>query len=54
MRRHPKNPILTRLDIPDVPPLIDDVTSVFNPGAAKFGTKYILMLRVQARSRETG
>lgn len=53
MRRHPKNPILTRLDIPDVPPLIDDVTSVFNPGAAKFGKKYILMLRVQARSRES-
>jgi beta-1,4-mannooligosaccharide/beta-1,4-mannosyl-N-acetylglucosamine phosphorylase len=53
MRRHPKNPILTRADIPDVPPLLTDATSVFNPGAVKAGGRYILMLRVQARSRET-
>jgi beta-1,4-mannooligosaccharide/beta-1,4-mannosyl-N-acetylglucosamine phosphorylase len=53
MRRHPGNPILTRADIPDVPPLLTDATSVFNPGAVKVGARYILVLRVQARSRET-
>jgi beta-1,4-mannooligosaccharide/beta-1,4-mannosyl-N-acetylglucosamine phosphorylase len=30
-----------------------DATSVFNPGAVKFGDRYLLMLRVQGRSRET-
>jgi beta-1,4-mannooligosaccharide/beta-1,4-mannosyl-N-acetylglucosamine phosphorylase len=30
-----------------------DATSVFNPGAVKFDGRYLLMLRVQARSRET-
>jgi beta-1,4-mannooligosaccharide/beta-1,4-mannosyl-N-acetylglucosamine phosphorylase len=53
MRRHPGNPILTRADIPDIPPLLTDATSVFNPGAVKAGDRYVLMLRVQARSRET-
>jgi len=53
MRRHPGNPILTRADIPDVPPLLTDATSVFNPGAIKAGGRTVLMLRVQARSRET-
>ena len=53
MRRHPANPILARADVPDVPPLLTDVTSVFNPGAVKAGDRYLLMLRVQARSRET-
>jgi beta-1,4-mannooligosaccharide/beta-1,4-mannosyl-N-acetylglucosamine phosphorylase len=51
--RYPQNPILTRLDIPDIEPHLFDVTSVFNPGAVKFGDKYFLMLRVQSRSRET-
>ena len=53
MKRHPNNPILTRLDIPDIPPHFTDVSSVFNPGAIKFGDKYLLMLRVQNRGRET-
>ena len=53
MHRHPKNPILTRKDIPNIPPHLIDVTSVFNPGAVKFKDKYLLMLRVQSRSRET-
>jgi len=53
LTRHPKSPILTRLDIPDIEPYFTDVTSVFNPGAVKFGDKYLLMLRVQSRSRET-
>jgi predicted GH43/DUF377 family glycosyl hydrolase len=51
--RHPKNPIVTRRDIPDIPPLLVDPTSVFNPGAAKFGGSLFLLLRVQSRSRET-
>lgn len=59
MKRYPKNPILTRADIPDIPPLLHDVSSVFNPGAvlrrdagAPPG-EITLLLRVQARSRET-
>ena len=53
MKRHAKSPILTREDIPDIYPQLVDATSVFNPGAIKFGDKYLLMLRVQSRSRET-
>jgi beta-1,4-mannooligosaccharide/beta-1,4-mannosyl-N-acetylglucosamine phosphorylase len=51
--RHPRNPILTRADIPDVPPRLADATSVFNPGAVRFRDRIVLLLRVQARSRET-
>jgi predicted GH43/DUF377 family glycosyl hydrolase len=32
MRRDPGNPILTRADMPDIPPRLTDATSVFNPG----------------------
>jgi beta-1,4-mannooligosaccharide/beta-1,4-mannosyl-N-acetylglucosamine phosphorylase len=53
MERSPKNPIITRKDIPHIPPLLTDVTSVFNPGAIKFENRYLLILRVQSRSRET-
>jgi beta-1,4-mannooligosaccharide/beta-1,4-mannosyl-N-acetylglucosamine phosphorylase len=53
MKRHSVNPILTRNDIPPIPPVLSDVTSVFNPGAIKDGSIYRLMLRVQSRSRET-
>lgn len=53
LTRHPKSPVLTRTDIPDIYPQLVDVTSVFNPGAIKFNDKYLLMLRVQSRSRET-
>lgn len=53
MKRHPINPILTRTDIPPIPPELNDVTSVFNPGAIKDGDTYRLILRVQSRSRET-
>jgi beta-1,4-mannooligosaccharide/beta-1,4-mannosyl-N-acetylglucosamine phosphorylase len=53
MNRHSRNPILTRKHIPEIPPLLSDVTSVFNPGAIKDGTSYRLILRVQDRSRET-
>jgi beta-1,4-mannooligosaccharide/beta-1,4-mannosyl-N-acetylglucosamine phosphorylase len=53
LRRVPGNPVLTRDDIPDIPPRLVDATSVFNPGAIKAGGIVSLMLRVQARSRET-
>jgi beta-1,4-mannooligosaccharide/beta-1,4-mannosyl-N-acetylglucosamine phosphorylase len=53
MQREKNNPIITRNDIPDIPPHLVDVTSVFNPGAIKFKGKYLLMLRVQNRGRET-
>ncbi len=53
MYRYSKNPIITREDIPDIAPYLVDATSVFNPGAIKFNDKYVLMLRVQNRGRET-
>jgi len=53
MIRNSKNPILTRKDIPDIYPNMIDATSVFNPGAIKYKDKYILILRVQNRGRET-
>lgn len=53
MHRHPSNPILTRADVPEIYPELLDATSVFNPGAVKFNDQYILLLRTQARSRET-
>jgi len=53
MNRVPGNPILTRASLPDIPPRLVDATSVFNPGAVKAGGITYLLLRVQARSRET-
>ena len=53
MKRHPNNPIITRKDIPSISPFLVDVSSVFNPGAIKFKDKYLLLLRVQNRGRET-
>jgi predicted GH43/DUF377 family glycosyl hydrolase len=53
MIRSPANPIITRADIPDVPPRLVDVTSVFNPGAIRLGDREVLVLRVQTRGRET-
>ncbi len=53
MKRSEHNPILTRADIPDIPPDLVDVTSVFNPGAVKIDGKTLLLLRVQNRGRET-
>ncbi|MEW6508242.1 MAG: glycoside hydrolase family 130 protein [Bacteroidota bacterium] len=53
LKRSKKNPIITRKDIPNIYPNLVDVTSVFNPGAIKFKNKYILLLRVQNRGRET-
>jgi len=53
MKRSPANPILTRAAIPAAVPHVVDVSSVFNPGAIKFGDTYLLVLRVQTRGRET-
>ncbi|MBU0637616.1 MAG: glycoside hydrolase family 130 protein [Planctomycetes bacterium] len=53
MKRSPANPILTRTDIPDIPPDVVDVSSVFNPGAIRVGDRDLLLLRVQTRGRET-
>ncbi len=47
------NPVLTRGDIPDVPPYLVDATSVFNPGAIRFNDQQLLLLRVQSRGRQT-
>lgn len=53
VKRYSKNPILTRADIPAIRPHLVDVSSVFNPGAIRIGNRYLLMLRVQNRGRET-
>lgn len=53
LRRHPANPILTRADVPEIPPHLVDVSSVFNPGAALLDERTHLLLRVQNRGRET-
>lgn len=53
LQRNRANPILTRADIPDVSRHVSDVTSVFNPGAVWWNDRFILMLRVQTRGRET-
>ena len=53
MRRSALNPILTREDIPDVPGVLHDVSSVFNPGAISTEDGVSLVLRVQTRGRET-
>jgi predicted GH43/DUF377 family glycosyl hydrolase len=45
VKRYEKNPILTADDMP-VP-----CNSVFNPGAIKFGDKYLLFLRVEGHDR---
>jgi predicted GH43/DUF377 family glycosyl hydrolase len=51
--RSPDNPILTREHVPDIPPDLVDVSSVFNPGAVVHNGRVLLLLRVQTRGRET-
>ena len=53
MERYMNNPVVSIKDIPDIPPYLIDVTSVFNPGATGFNNKILLLLRVQNRARET-
>ena len=52
-RRHGTGPLLSRHDIPPMPPLITDPSGVFNPGAVMVEGRTILLLRVQTRGRRT-
>ena len=51
--RSSDNPIITTMDIPRMSPDIVDPSAVFNPGAVRWGDRYMLMLRVQTRGRRT-
>jgi beta-1,4-mannooligosaccharide/beta-1,4-mannosyl-N-acetylglucosamine phosphorylase len=51
--RYGDGPLLTRKDIPAMPPDIIDPSSVFNPGAIAKNGKTYLLLRVQTRGRRT-
>lgn len=53
LERDPRNPIITPDMVPDIYPQIVDATSVFNSGAIKMDDRYILLLRVQNRGRQT-
>jgi predicted GH43/DUF377 family glycosyl hydrolase len=54
LRRDSERPLLTREQIPDVPPELVDATSVFNPGACSLENgRPMLLLRVQTRGRRT-
>ncbi len=53
LRRYINNPILTREDIPDIPPWVVNASSVFNPGAIFHAERFKLLLRVQTRGRRT-
>lgn len=47
-------PLLTRLDLPaELPPYLQDASSVFNPGAIRIQGVTRLLLRVQGRGRQT-
>ena len=50
--RSSDNPIVTTMDLPRLPGIVDS-SSVFNPGAVRWGDRYMLMLRVQTRGRRT-
>ena len=54
MKRPPHNPVVTRADVPAIPPEYTDVSSVFNPGAIKFKGTYYLLLRGMAETHEPG
>ncbi len=53
MKRYENNPVVSREDVPYINERAYDVSSAFNPGAIKYDDKYILLLRVQNRGRET-
>lgn len=53
LRRVGDGPVLSRRDIPAMPPDIIDPSSVFNPGSALVGGVTVLLLRVQTRGRRT-
>jgi len=54
LQRDARGPLLTREQVPDVPPHLVDATSVFNPGACRLDNgQPLLLLRVQTRGRRT-
>jgi beta-1,4-mannooligosaccharide/beta-1,4-mannosyl-N-acetylglucosamine phosphorylase len=54
LRRRLEGPLLTRHDVPDIPPILVSATSVFNPGACRLSNgRPMLLLRVQTRGRRT-
>lgn len=53
LRRVSDRPLLTPADIPPLRPDLADVSSVFNPGAAVWRGRELLLLRVQTRGRTT-
>ena len=53
MKRHSKNPLITREDVISKHPALQDVSSVFNPGGVLFDGGVLLLLRVQNRARQT-
>ncbi len=54
LQRPTSIPVVTRADIPDVPPDLVDASSVFNPGACRLDDgRTLLLLRVQTRGRRT-
>lgn len=53
MKRCESNPIITRAEIRSSHPALRDVSSVFNPGGIMHQGRFLLLLRVQNRARET-
>ena len=53
LQRTDGGPLLTRREIPAMPPEIIDPSSVFNPGALRLDDRTYLLLRVQTRGRHT-
>jgi len=53
MKRHEKNPIISREDIPNITEELTDVSAVFNPGAVMFDGKILLLLNVLTRGGKT-
>lgn len=52
-QRYAHNPILQASHLQSEHPLLEDASSVFNPGGLLWREKTLLLLRVQSRSRET-
>jgi beta-1,4-mannooligosaccharide/beta-1,4-mannosyl-N-acetylglucosamine phosphorylase len=53
LKRYLNNPVLSREDLPELPPRLVDASSVFNPGAVRHDGRTRLLLRVQTRGRES-
>jgi beta-1,4-mannooligosaccharide/beta-1,4-mannosyl-N-acetylglucosamine phosphorylase len=53
LRRSAAAPLLTPRDVPALRPDLRDVSAVFNPGAAAWRGRELLLLRVQTRGRTT-